>query len=110
MKTQLTEIIGTVEGMQDALVTDLKGIISETDKLLNEVACATAGDFAVARNEIAERLDDARSRLDSACMSVRKKADCAAHEAHDYVTDNPWTAVGIAATAGIIAGLLVWRR
>ena len=105
-----TQLGRTVEGMQDALVMDLKGIVVEADKLLNEVACATAEDFAAARSKIAEKLGDARSKLDHARTAVTKKAICAADATQEYVRDNPWQVLGVAAATGVIVGFLLTRR
>ncbi len=100
----------TVEGMQDALVTDLKGIVTAADKLLNEVACATTEDFAAARSRIAEKLDDAKSRLDDARAAVTKRAKYVAGATDEYVRDNPWQVLGVAAATGVIVGYLLSRR
>ena len=46
-------------------------------------------------------------RLDSA---VREQAKDAATAADDLVHENPWAAVGVAAVAGIVIGVLISRR
>ena len=42
--------------------------------------------------------------------SVLNKAKEAATAADDYVQDNPWRSIGLAASVGLIVGLLISRR
>jgi ElaB/YqjD/DUF883 family membrane-anchored ribosome-binding protein len=100
----------TVEGLQDALVTELKSIAVEADKLLNEVACFTAEDFSAARISISEKLRDASSKLDDARIAVTKNSTCAVSATNEYVRDNPWEVMGIAAAAGMVIGVLLARQ
>jgi ElaB/YqjD/DUF883 family membrane-anchored ribosome-binding protein len=110
MNIELNASHSTVEGLQDALVMDLKSIAVEADKLLNEVACFTAEDFATARKSISEKLRDASSKLDDARIVVTKNATCAVSTTNEYVRNNPWEAMGIAAAAGVIIGVLLARH
>lgn len=105
-----TDLSPADAGMQDVLVTDLKDIVAETDQLLNEVACATVEDFAAARAQIAEKLDDAKGRLDTARAMVAGRARCAAGATHEYVAGHPWQAMAVAAATGLVVGLLANRR
>jgi ElaB/YqjD/DUF883 family membrane-anchored ribosome-binding protein len=38
------------------------------------------------------------------------RAKAAGHAADDYVHENPWRAIGVAAGIGVIIGLLIGRR
>jgi len=42
--------------------------------------------------------------------SLLNKAKVAATAADDYVQDNPWRSIGLAASVGLIIGLLISRR
>jgi ElaB/YqjD/DUF883 family membrane-anchored ribosome-binding protein len=42
--------------------------------------------------------------------AMADKAKAVARATDDYVHDNPWKAVGIAAGIGLFAGLLIGRR
>ena len=39
-----------------------------------------------------------------------EKAEALANDANEFVRDNPWQAVGIAAGIGLVLGLLISRR
>jgi len=104
------ELSRTLDNVQDTLVTDLKGIVAEADKLMNEVACATAEDFAAARTTIGNKLGAARARIDGARAAVVKQTECAAEATQEYVRNNPWQVLGVAAATGIILGFLLTRR
>ncbi|MCK9984214.1 MAG: hypothetical protein AzoDbin1_00686 [Azoarcus sp.] len=106
----LTHGHGSVEEMKDKLVRDLKSVGADADGLLKEVANSTAEEFAAVRTKIEGKLGEAKSRLDSSRLAVTEKARRSADATHEYVVENPWKVLGIAAAAGIIIGILMSRR
>ncbi|WP_246265333.1 DUF883 family protein [Aromatoleum diolicum] len=110
MINDLTQGHGSVEDMKDKLVRDLKSVGSDADGLLKEVANSTAEEFAAVRTKIEGKLVEARSRLDSSRLAVTEKARHTADVTHEYVVENPWKVLGLAAAAGIIIGILMSRR
>jgi NitT/TauT family transport system ATP-binding protein len=59
---------------------------------------------------IAERLHDAKLRIADAECAVIDRTKAAARATDDYVNDNPWRAVGIAAGVGLLLGIIIGRR
>lgn len=110
MNTELSASHGALQGKKDVLVKDLKGIVSDADGLLKEVASATTEGFAVARTKVEGKLGEVRSRLGDARLAVTEKAKVAAVATNDYVSENPWKAIGVATAAGLIIGVLLTRR
>lgn len=110
MSVELNAIHGTVEGMKDTLVEDLKSVGADTDDLLKDMVNSTAEEFAAARRKIEGKLVEARSRIDDARLAVTEKAKGTADATHVYVRENPWTALGVVAAAGLIIGFLLSRR
>jgi len=100
----------TVEARKEKLVKDLKGVIADADDLLNDLAHSTTEEFAAARTKIEGKLSGARSRLADARSAVTDKARVAADATQEYVTENPWKVVGVAAAAGLLIGVLLSRR
>ncbi|WP_246262251.1 DUF883 family protein [Aromatoleum evansii] len=108
--TDLTEGHGTVEQMKDKLVRDLKGVGADADGLLKEVVSSTADELTAVRTKIEGKLGEAKSRLDGSRLAVAAMARRSADATHEYVAENPWKVLGLAAAAGIIIGILVSRR
>ena len=50
---------------------------------------------------------EGKNALADAEITLRKKSKEAAEIADDYVRENPWGAVGIAAAVGLAIGLLI---
>lgn len=100
----------TTVSPRDKLMADLRVVIGDAEELL-KITAGQAGDKAAdLRSRIEQRLTAARQDLarlqESAAFEVRH----AGRAADTYVRENPWTAVGIAAGAGLVLGLLISRR
>lgn len=110
MNIALFESRGAVEVKKDRLVKDLKGVVVDTDELLQQVVNSTAEEFSAARAKIERQLREARSRLDAARIAVATRAVDAADATQEYVSENPWKAIGIPAVAALVVYLLLNRR
>ena len=66
--------------------------------------------IAVARERIQDSLHQAKVKLAEAEAMVTERARQAARYTDEYVHDNPWRAIGIAAGIGLVLGLLMSRR
>lgn len=110
MTTELTISHQAVEARKQTLVKDLKGVVSDADALLKEVANATAEEFAAARSTLENKLNEARSRLHDARILATQKACSAADATQAYVMDNPLKIVGVVAALGLLAAFLINRR
>jgi ElaB/YqjD/DUF883 family membrane-anchored ribosome-binding protein len=95
---------------KDQLVSDLKRVMSDAEQLLHATAGQASTEIAGLRARIQETLASARVNLADAQAVVVDKAKEAGRVADDYVHDNPWKAVGVAAGVGLIVGLLIGRR
>lgn len=102
--------IPTSVNMQEQLVSDIKSVISEAEEMLGATADQAGEKIANLRVRIQARLKDAKVRLVEAEEVLVAKTKAAARATDDYVHESPWTAVGIAAGAGLLVGLLIGRR
>jgi len=93
---------------RDQLVDDLKAVIDDAEELLKATAGAAGERISAARARAEASLNAAKSKL--ADLNVVGQARDAAKAADDYVHEHPWGAVGIAAVAGLLVGILVSRR
>lgn len=109
-----TELIAagkdTGESAKDKLVQDIKGVVNDADYLLKDVATSTAAEFSAARAHLGQRLADAKYRFDDTRTAVADKARVAADATDEYVHDNPWKVLGLAAVVGLLVGVLISRR
>lgn len=92
------------------VVDDFKTIVNDAESLMQATAQATGETFAAERAKFGEKLKVAKTRLVEAEQRVVEKAKQAATATDHYVHDNPWTAVGIAASVGMLIGFLAARR
>ena len=110
MTTELTVRHGSVASSKQTLVNDLKGVVGDAEDLLKEVANSTAEEFAAARTKVEARLGEVKSGFDDARTAFTQQARCAADATNQYVRENPWKVIGVAALAGLIAAFLYSRR
>jgi ElaB/YqjD/DUF883 family membrane-anchored ribosome-binding protein len=102
--TEMTDV------SKEKLISDFKVVVADAEELLRATA-NQAGDKAVElRGKIQGRLADAKVRLADAEAVMVDKAKLVGRAADDYVHDNPWRSVGVAAGIGLIVGLLIGRR
>ncbi|RPJ22719.1 MAG: DUF883 family protein [Desulfobacteraceae bacterium] len=92
------------------LMEDLRAIVAGAEELLKATADQTGERIAAARGKAEESLKAARARLDEQETALMVKTKAVAKATEDYVKDNPWTSVGIAAAAGLVLGILAKRR
>jgi ElaB/YqjD/DUF883 family membrane-anchored ribosome-binding protein len=100
----------TTDVNKDKLVADLKVVVADAEELLRATASQAGEKVAVARERIQASLATAKVKLGEAEQVLREKTKEAAKVTDDYVRDNPWQAVGIAAVAGLVLGILISRR
>ena len=92
---------------KDKLVGDLKNLVADAEELLKATASQAGEKVAEARQKIEQSLIEGKKALADAEKTLKIKSKEAADLADDYVRDNPWSAVGIAAGVGLVLGLLI---
>jgi len=94
---------------KEKLMQDLRVVVTDAEELLRATAGQAGEKVAAARERIQETLAAAKVRLVVAEEAVVAKTKQAAKATDEYVHENPWKAVGIAAGAGLIVGMLISR-
>ena len=95
---------------KEKLMEDLRLVVADAEELLRATASQAGEKVAVARERIQASLATAKVKLSEAERALLEKTKQAAKATDDYVRDNPWQAVGIAAVAGLVLGILISRR
>jgi ElaB/YqjD/DUF883 family membrane-anchored ribosome-binding protein len=83
---------------KEKLIDDLKVVAHDVEELIKATASQTGEKIAAARLRAEESLRGAQKHLFEASDEA------------DYVRDNPWQAVGVAAGVAFIIGYLIGRR
>ena len=91
---------------KDKMAHDLKMIISDGEDLLKAAANATGEGLAAAQAKFAEQVMSVKAKLADASQPVIDGAG----RADDYVQNNPWTAIGVAAAVGMLIGFLAAKH
>ena len=100
----------TTTEARDQLVVDMKAVIADAEELLKATTGATGERISAARARAEETLRSAREKLAGLDDAVMDQAKEAAKAADEYVREHPWGAVGIAAVAGLLVGVMISRR
>lgn len=95
---------------KEKLAADFRAVMDDIDSLMTATGNQAEGDAKALRARIRERLDDAKERLLDAQHEAMRRAKAAATATDDYVHDNPWQAIGVAAAVGLALGVLIGRR
>lgn len=94
----------------EKLVADFKLVVADAEELLRLTANQAGDKLGDLRERLQDHLYAAKNMLADAEAAVMKTGKAAARATDDYVHQNPWHAVGIAAGAGLLIGLLLGRR
>ena len=90
---------------RDKLVEDVKVLTRDVQELLKATASVVGDKAAEARVKVEDSLKVAQDKLSIVQDNVKAKGKEAITLTDEYVHDNPWNAVGIAAGVGFLIGL-----
>jgi ElaB/YqjD/DUF883 family membrane-anchored ribosome-binding protein len=94
----------------DKLIEDLKVVIRDAEALIKATAAQTGDKIQEVRSRAEESLARAKVRLTEAEAEAMKQAREVADATEEYVRENPWQSIGIAAGVGLLLGVLIARR
>ena len=95
---------------KDQLIKGFQTVVADAEALLK--ATANTGDekLAQVRAKAEESLNIAKSAMGDAQAEVLARTKAAAKATDVYVHENPWRSIGLAASIGVVVGLLIGRR
>ena len=94
----------------EKLMEDLRVVVVDAEELLKATAGQTGELIATARIKASESLQVAKARLAETQALAVEKVTVAAKTTDNYVRDNPWQSMGVAAVLGLALGVLISRR
>ena len=107
-KRTLTDTVTEVTKAQ--LVAEFKTVIADAEALIKATAHQGGEKVDLLRSQAESSLASAKEKLEDLHEDLLEKGREAVKVTDDYVQENPWKAVGIAAGVGLVIGLLVSRR
>lgn len=95
---------------KDKLMGDLRLVIADAEELLRMTADQAGEGAAELRGRVQGRIQQARAELAHLQEVAVAKVKAAGHATDEFVHENPWKSIGVAAGAGLVIGLLIGRR
>ncbi len=100
--------------MKRKLLADFNAVVAEADQLLKLVTDEGGDQADALRSKVERNLNAAKDRLRSLEDAVMEKTKATARATDEYVHENPWQTIGVAAGLsvifGVAIGLLLYRR
>ena len=100
----------SVYAAKEQLVQDFNKVVSDTEALLRAMASVPGEKTAALRSSVEANLSAAKQRVRELQGAAVEKTSAAARATDEYVHDNAWAAIGIAAAVGLIIGLVIADR
>lgn len=97
----------TAHESTDAVIENLRSLIAEAEKILNEGAAEPAGE---ALADLKSRLEDARQRAENLYEDARRKVVAGARQADETIRAHPYESLAIALGVGVLLGALLRRN
>ena len=89
---------------------EVGSLMADVQELLGQLAHVADPEIARMRTKVEQGMATAKRTLAGRVDQVQRRAKDAMTAGDGYVRDRPWQAVGIAALAGLVVGVLVGRR
>jgi len=95
---------------KEQLIQDFKVVVADAEALLKATAGQGGEAMAAMRAKAEESLATAKVKISEAEAVLVARTKAAAKATDEYVHVHPWQAIGIAASIGVVVGLLIGRR
>jgi ElaB/YqjD/DUF883 family membrane-anchored ribosome-binding protein len=96
--------------MENQLNAGTEAFQSDKEKLSKDVGSMVNEASSFLKSFGGEKLETAKASLSQASTMVSDNARQYADVTDEYVRANPWKALGVAAAAGVLVGILLSRR
>lgn len=95
---------------ESARGAEWRNLVADVEDLVKKVANVDDAEIAKIRGKVEETLAKAKTTAGEGAAAVRARAGEATEATDEYVHENPWAAIGIAAAIGIVIGFVAGRR
>jgi ElaB/YqjD/DUF883 family membrane-anchored ribosome-binding protein len=95
---------------REKLTEDLAVVLTDAEDLLKRAATESGEKARDLRSQVETNLLKAKLKLQEIEGQAVDQAKAAARATNEYVHENPWPTIGVAAAIGLAIGLLLNRR
>lgn len=95
------------EAMKHKLLAEFNAVVTEAEHLLKFVTDEGGDKASALRAKMEKKLNAAKERLRSLEDTVVDKSRAAARATDEYVHENPWQGIGVAASVGVVLGVVI---
>lgn len=97
-------------GGEAAGSSEWRRLVADVEDLVKKVANVDDAEIAEIRGKVEATLARAKNTASEGAAAVRARAGEVSDSTDQYVHENPWAAIGIAAAIGIVIGFVAGRR
>jgi len=90
--------------------SELQKFFDDVEELLRKVSNVNDADIARLRRKVEGSIERVKSATRYSVEQAMEGTRRAARATDEYVHENPWTAIGVSAAAGLVAGAILCRR
>lgn len=101
---------GDTRNLRSAGNGNLSEFLDDVEDLTRAIKNVETPEIARVRAKVRIALAAAKSALSDSAAQVRVQAKQMTQTTDDYVRDNPWQVMGVAAVVGLVLGMLMTRR
>lgn len=94
----------------EQLTRDFRSFVSDCETLLKNATTLSGSGAAIARAQLSEGMSAAKVKFDALKTTATERAARTRSATEEYVRREPMKAIGYAAAAGALVGLLMARR
>jgi ElaB/YqjD/DUF883 family membrane-anchored ribosome-binding protein len=109
-KSRHSELQESVSRLRAAGSQEVSNLMTDVEDLVGRIGDAADPEIARLRAKVEQGVATARKSLARGAEQAQRKAQDVMDAGDEYVHDEPWKAIGVAALAGLVAGLMVNRR
>jgi ElaB/YqjD/DUF883 family membrane-anchored ribosome-binding protein len=95
---------------KEQLIHDFKVVVADAEALLKATAGQGGEAMTAVRARVEASLATAKEKMSDAQAALMVRTRAAAKATDEYVHVHPWQAIGVAASVGMVIGLLIGRR
>ena len=107
---EVSKAAQSVGESSSALTQEFHNFVSDIEDLVKSSASLSGEELSRAKVKIKQRIDTAKATFGETTDNAAARARKAVAATHQYVSEEPWKAVGMGAALGFLLGIAVARR